>query len=315
MSSAMDNNDNDNTAKVVYKTRVVFKVMDITDYLDTDESNRKCLSIDSKMFTIGSDNWFCHIRINNEEMLSYLELSTINKTLLLPIEVKITVSIIDNNNQLFATKENRYLFHMNFRNSIPLVVTIQQLYDNRNRLFDGNVLTVGFDITVIHKKYNVHEMFDTNRYSFRQLFVVKELTDCRLIVGKEDQKSEFFASKLLLSSQSEIFEKIFTTDFIEKKNNEVIIDDIHSDVFEQFLQYLYTGNCDKLYEMCDELLYVADKYMVLSLKTIYFGADEELMKKAKKWIGDNITSVLNQDILKHCTIDSEDVIAVKINIQ
>ncbi|XP_054162922.1 uncharacterized protein LOC128960811 [Oppia nitens] len=275
MSSAMDNNDNSNTAKIVYKTRVVFKVMDITEHLDTDESNRKCLSIDSKMFTIGSDNWFCHIRINNEEMLSYLELSTINKTLLLPNEVQITVSIIDNNNQLFATKENRYLFHMNFRNSIPLVVTIIQLilkniklYDNRNRLFDGNVLTVGFDITVIHKKYNVHEMFDTNRYRFRQLFVVKELTDCRLIVGKEDQKSEFFASKLLLSSQSEIFEKIFTTDFIEKKNNEVIIDDIHSNVFEQFLQYVYTGNCDKMYEMIDELLYVADKYMVSSLKTI-----------------------------------------------
>ncbi|XP_054162919.1 speckle-type POZ protein-like [Oppia nitens] len=113
---------------------------------------------------------------------------------------------------------------------------------------------------------NCRENSVPNRNRFGQKS--EEITQ-RLSISCRQRRSErVFRSKLFLSSKSDVFDRMFTTDFIEKKNNEVIIDDIDSDVFEQFLQYLYTGNCDKLYEMLDELLYVADKYMVSSLKTI-----------------------------------------------
>ncbi|XP_054162920.1 speckle-type POZ protein-like [Oppia nitens] len=244
----------------------------------------------------------------------------------LSFEAEYVMYIIDDNNQLFFKKQINYDFDWRYHYNKSDICSVKELSDNKDRLLANNILTVGFDITV-YREINCREnsVPKPNRFGRKSEDITK---DCRLVVGKEDQK-EFFVSKLFLSSKSDVFDRMFTTDFIEKKNNEVIIDDIDSDVFEQFLQYLYTGNCDKLYEMLDELLYVADKYMVSSLKTIClnliflkingknafqtirqlkdFGADSELMIMANKWIGENIPSVVNQEILKHYTIDSDDL--------
>ena len=54
----------------------------------------------------------------------------------------------------------------------------------------------------------------------------------------------------------------------EKEENEVIIKDIDSDVFEEFLNFLYLNKLSKMEEMAEQLLYVSDKYNVIQLKTI-----------------------------------------------
>ncbi|CAG2171948.1 unnamed protein product, partial [Oppiella nova] len=55
------------------------------------------------------------------------------------------------------------------------------------------------------------------------------------------KKEEFFASKAVLSSQSEVFQQMFTDDMKEKKTSEVIIDDIEPEVFKEFLKLIYFG--------------------------------------------------------------------------
>ncbi|XP_054164954.1 speckle-type POZ protein B-like [Oppia nitens] len=312
--------------KIVYKTRVVFKVMDFANELDTNWTVMKY--IDSNKFMIGSmDEWYCSIRLENESFGLYLDLSVGSQ---LPIETQYWMSIIDNNNQLFVRKKVDHIFDEIEGWGFATFIRKQLLVDNKDILLTDSILTIGIDIT-IQKTNNCHKICGLNPSRFEQLFRIEELTDCRLIVGNKDKK-EFLVSKLLLSLRSEVFEKMFTTDCIEKNNNEVVIDDIESDVFDQFLNYLYTGKCNKLDEMIDKLLYVADKYMVSSLKTIClnliylqingrnalqtlklfqdFGADRELMKKVSESIAENITSVVCQEFTKHYAIDSENMSSI-----
>ncbi|XP_054164912.1 uncharacterized protein LOC128962553 [Oppia nitens] len=305
--------------KVVYKTRVVFKVMDFAKHLDTDWMNKK--TIDSNKFMIGSvDEWYCKIQWNFNYVCLYLILSDNNG---LPIEIQYQIYIIDNNNQLF---DKRLIEQKFFNNDYNLVTKFrkQQLMDNKDLLLMDNTLTIGLDITV-YKRNNSHQNCGAKYLRFAQLFSMKEFSTCRLIVGNNDKK-EFSVSKFALSLESEVFEKMFTTDCNEKNTNEVIIDDVDSNVFEQFLQYLSSGMCDKLDEMTDELLYIADKYMVSSLKTIClnlifmrintnnalktlklfqdFGADEVLMKKVNDFIGENMTSMIFKEYFEKLAIDS-----------
>ncbi|XP_054164934.1 protein roadkill-like [Oppia nitens] len=323
MSSTMDNNN-----KVVYKTRVVFKVMDIANKLDT---NCNWVSKNKEKFTtIGSDEWICLIYWKNQSIGLYLQLSSSNE---MPIKIQYEISVIDNNNQLFVKQMNEKSFEKISELIYLSLITKQQLLDNKDKLLMDNTLRFGIDITV-HKMNNSYASFATKNRRFKQLFSVKELTDCRLIVGKD--KKVFYASKLLLSSQSDVFEKMFTTDCKEKTTNVVVIDDVDSDVFEQFLQYIYTETCDKLVDMCEDLLYVSDKYTIEPLKTIClnliylrinsvnalktykllkdFGADEDLMKNVNQFISENITSVISKDLTEKHGFDSKHMTQIVYNL-
>ncbi|XP_054165135.1 speckle-type POZ protein-like [Oppia nitens] len=200
-------------------------------------------------------------------------------------------------------------------------MTKQQLIDNKTQILSDNALIVGADITV----YKTDDCNSGLRVD--HLFGIRELTDCRLVVGKD--KKEFFASKLVLSARSEVFRKMFTTDCLEMKTNEVIIDDIDIEVFEQFLLYFYTGKCNKLDQMCEDLILVADKYLVASLKTVClnqiymrintnnafkslkilqdFCADKDIIEKSVKFMSENITSVVDQEIGKQYGINLDSI--------
>ncbi|XP_054165012.1 protein roadkill-like [Oppia nitens] len=309
----------DNT--IAYETKVVFRVANFTDELQIDWTEKKEFVSDD--FNIGSDKWRISVDCDNrtEDAVSlFLGLLETNE---LVVKTHYKMYLIGGDNDIYERQEFDNIFSSDDEWSVPLVISKQDLINNIDKLFDGNnnTLVVGVDITV-HKEVGYRCLLD-----LRNMFGIRELNDCRLIVGKTEKV--FYASKLILSARSEVFEKMFTIDCKEKTNNEVIIDDIDSKVFKQFLKYIYFLKCDKLYEMCEELLYIADKYMVSSLKTIClnliflringrnafktlklmqdFGADEELMKKTNQWIGDNITSVVTQEIFKQNGIDSENL--------
>ncbi|XP_054164923.1 speckle-type POZ protein B-like [Oppia nitens] len=320
MKRSIDATDDVDNRVIVHKTRVVFKVMNFAKRLDANWTEVKYINSDK--FSIGSDEWYCSIKLDGEKFGLYLHLSASSD---LPVETQYELYIIEYNNQLYEYKDTNYVFEKINGYGWPTFTTKQQLIDNKVSLLDNNTLTICIDLTV-HKKNNNHQNCVSKR-RFAQLFGVKELTDCRLIVDKD--KKEFFVSKFVLSLKSVVFEKMFTNDCKEKSDNEVIIDDVDSDVFEQFLKYLYTNTCDKLVDMCKDLLYVSDKYMIEPLKTIClnllylrincnnaleirktlkdFGADEELMKKVNQYIGENITSVISKEFIDMYGIDPEEV--------
>jgi len=75
----------------------------------------------------------------------------------------------------------------------PSFINKQELMDNRDTLLANKALTVCFDITV-HKKTICGQNCGSRGRLFAQFFGVKEMSDCRLVVGKD--RREFFARRL-----------------------------------------------------------------------------------------------------------------------
>ena len=71
----------------------------------------------------------------------------------------------------------------------------------------------------------------------------------------------FDAHKAILSSTSKVFAVMFVHETTEKLSNHVDIQDIHPDVFQEVLRFIYTGRVP-LEKMTASLLAAADKYLL-----------------------------------------------------
>jgi speckle-type POZ protein len=81
--------------------------------------------------------------------------------------------------------------------------------------------------------------------------------------------SEFPAHKLILSTRSKVFAAIFKHPMREQSTNQIEIEDIKPEVFNQLLRFIYTGGVqfEKLSEtMVVDLFIAADKYLLGQLK-------------------------------------------------
>ncbi|XP_065204021.1 speckle-type POZ protein-like [Planococcus citri] len=85
----------------------------------------------------------------------------------------------------------------------------------------------------------------------------------------------FGAHKYILAARSPVFEAMFKLDMQESRLNEVNISDISCQVFEEFLQYIYTDKTPDQ-KVVKELLVVADKYQVDCLKLL---CEEMILKQ------------------------------------
>lgn len=144
------------------------------------------------------------------------------------------------------------------------------------------------------------------------LLANNSLTDVTLnIKGKELQ-----AHKAILTTMSPVFEIMFNEGYTEHRDNYIKIEDVDSDVFEEFLRFLYSGQVEHLDEVCFDLFAAADKYEVQPLREIciqHIGtiitvdnavdilvfADgygvENLKLQAQKFIENNIANVVKTD--------------------
>ncbi len=119
------------------------------------------------------------------------------------------------------------------------------------------------------------------------------------------EKQKFPVHKAILHSRSPYFKAMFSQGFEENTKNCVEIKDIGADMFSELLEYLYTS---KLPEFTDEaktieILIIADKYQLNSLKTI---AENELSSKITTESMFNLLIVAdtyNATILKRKTIE------------
>ena len=79
---------------------------------------------------------------------------------------------------------------------------------------------------------------------------------------------EFLAHKVILAARSKYFAAMFRHPTKENSTNQVNIEDIDPEVFDQLLRFIYTGcvPLDKLETMAAELFIAADKYLMDELK-------------------------------------------------
>jgi speckle-type POZ protein len=96
------------------------------------------------------------------------------------------------------------------------------------------------------------------------LFNNMQFSDVKFNIGGR----EFPAHKNILSARSQYFAAMFQHPMKEQSTNQVKIEDIEPEVFDQLLRFIYTGRVplDKLQTTAAGLFIVADKYLMDELK-------------------------------------------------
>jgi speckle-type POZ protein len=96
------------------------------------------------------------------------------------------------------------------------------------------------------------------------LFNSMQFSDVILNIGGR----EFPAHKNILSARSDVFTAMFQHPTKENLTNQIKIEDIEPDVFQELLRFIYTGRVqvDKLEVMAAGLFIAADKYLLDQLK-------------------------------------------------
>jgi speckle-type POZ protein len=79
----------------------------------------------------------------------------------------------------------------------------------------------------------------------------------------------FPAHKIILSARSEVFEAMFEHSTQEKFTNQIEIEEIEPEVFQELLRFIYTGRLDSktMKTMAARLLIAADEYVLNELKS------------------------------------------------
>lgn len=72
--------------------------------------------------------------------------------------------------------------------------------------------------------------------------------------------------KFILASKSPVFFKIFTSDMVESKTNEMYIPDVDYQVMKIVVNFMYNGSTEGLAYHIFDVIIVADKYQILELK-------------------------------------------------
>ncbi|KAL6972511.1 hypothetical protein U1Q18_042340 [Sarracenia purpurea var. burkii] len=102
---------------------------------------------------------------------------------------------------------------------------------------------------------------DSFSNDFGYLLKNQLFTDTVLSVGEK----KYPVHKVILAGRSSVFAAKFAHDMTEKKGI-VHIEDIGEDVVEEMLSYIYTGKVEKLENLAQDLLIVADKYCLEGLR-------------------------------------------------
>ena len=143
--------------------------------------------------------------------------------------------------------------------------TSASYYDGRGN-YAGSTGVVSFEILIDLKPACFVSVKEHVLEHLTKLWEHKTGSDVTFNCGGEIIK----AHTLILASGSPILAAMFQNDFKESQERVVLIKDIEAKVFENFLRYIYVGECDLLEkgegsEVAD-LLVAADKYAVDSLK-------------------------------------------------
>ncbi|XP_065205257.1 speckle-type POZ protein B-like [Planococcus citri] len=74
--------------------------------------------------------------------------------------------------------------------------------------------------------------------------------------------------KDILAARSTYFAKMFKSGMKENQQNRVEITDVSEDIMGEMLKFIYTGVCENLDKLADDLLIAADKYDIGHLKKV-----------------------------------------------
>ena len=190
------------------------------------------------------------------------------------IKVAFDFSILNQQNIVyFSARSSASLFNeKNTSWGMNKFIKNSKLFDKNDQILKDSKLTVLCKISDAKshktKNYETHEPDseqNTDDFgNYEKYFLNERLSDVQFRIDKEI----IFAHKFVLATRSEVFAAMFTHDMKENEENKVEIKDFNCQVFKEMLRYIYTGGIDKIETIVDDLLLIADKYMLEGLTKI-----------------------------------------------
>jgi hypothetical protein len=132
---------------------------------------------------------------------------------------------------------------------------------------------LALDVVVTIRKFSEAEKFKKSFQSFcseiieerGKLMEDSQFSDFKFIVKGKELK----VHRAILCHASPVFVKLFTTDMVEVRKSECVINDIDPKIFEDFLNFIYSGKLpDNLIQVAKGLYEVAHYYQIETLKKI-----------------------------------------------
>ena len=114
------------------------------------------------------------------------------------------------------------------------------------------------------------------------------MSDIKFTCG-ESKRKYFYAHKYVLATSSPVFYAMFYGDLAEK-NSVIHLEDADEESFEVFLRFLYTDECTIKPEIAVRVMYLAKKYIILTLTEKCVKVLQDSMKP------ENVITVLEQTI-------------------
>lgn len=142
----------------------------------------------------------------------------------------------------------------------------------RSKLSANNELTIHCNLKFAEMK-NIQNCFQQYKPKLSAcnlsedlalLFENQDFSDVILSVKGKN----FQAHKIILAARSPVFAAMFKHKMKESEQNRVVIEDMNEDTMQEILRYIYTGKCQNLNKLAEELLAAADKYELDRLKMI-----------------------------------------------
>ena len=99
----------------------------------------------------------------------------------------------------------------------------------------------------------------------------KKFCDVKFTVSptlQTDDTSTFYAHRAVLATRSKVFATMFSHNMLESATKTIELLDIDSDVLKELLTYIYTGECPRIEEFAESLIYHAEKYELDHLKAL-----------------------------------------------
>ena len=118
----------------------------------------------------------------------------------------------------------------------------------------------GLNVVLFDRKFSIGKMTDQHWLTDKKL---KKGSDVKIFC--EDKTYE--CHKIILSLQSEVFERMLDSNMAESKSGEIKIKGTSATTLEAILNFLYNENLDKN-EITGDLLIAADFYMIQDLVTL-----------------------------------------------
>lgn len=150
----------------------------------------------------------------------------------------------------------------------PWFVERSYIMDKDNGIFSNNEMRIACEISI---DLNAHENTILEyphslkmHEDYEKLF---ETGLCSDVVFIADGK-ELRLHKSVLMARSSVFEATFSHSMKESANNAVEVEDVRYEVLRELFRYIYAGQANGIENFADDLLVVAERYLVQGLKTM-----------------------------------------------